>query len=83
MAITCGSTAALRRKSRVGQVALVIGLSAACIAAPLLAWGCHLRHNAVLAIKQAESLTPRIAEVNVCLWWPAWPKHLQGAPQIV
>jgi type IV pilus assembly protein PilM len=55
---------ALRRKSRVGQVALVIGLSAACITAPLLAWGFHLRHNADLATKQADSLTPRIAEVK-------------------
>jgi type IV pilus assembly protein PilM len=55
---------ALRRKSRVGQVALVIGLSAACVTAPLLAWGFHLRHNADLAIKQADSLTPRIAEVK-------------------
>jgi type IV pilus assembly protein PilM len=55
---------ALRRKSRVGQVALVIGLSAACVTAPLLAWGFHLRHNADLALEQADSLTPRIAEVK-------------------
>jgi type IV pilus assembly protein PilM len=56
---------ALRRKSRIGQVALVIGLSAACIAAPMLAWGFHLFHNSKWAAKQAEELAPQIAGVKV------------------
>ncbi len=55
---------ALRRKSRVGQIALVIALSAACIAAPLLAWGFHLRHDSEWTAKQAEDLKPKILRVN-------------------
>jgi len=55
---------ALRRKSRIGQVALVIGLSAACLAAPLFAWGVHLRQDAGWASKQADLLNPRIAIVK-------------------
>jgi type IV pilus assembly protein PilM len=55
---------ALRRKSKIGQVALVISLSAACVAAPLLAWGVHLRHDAEWTKKQAEELKPKIAQVN-------------------
>jgi type IV pilus assembly protein PilM len=55
---------ALRGKSRVGQVALVIGLSAACITAPMLAWGVHLRHNAEWAAEQTKLLVPQIAGVK-------------------
>jgi type IV pilus assembly protein PilM len=55
---------ALRRRARVGQIALVISLSAACIAAPLLAWGFHLRHDSEWTAKQAEDLRPKIAQVT-------------------
>jgi type IV pilus assembly protein PilM len=55
---------ALRRKSRVGQIALTIGLSAACVSAPLLAWGFHLRHDAEWAASQASARVPQIAEVK-------------------
>jgi len=55
---------ALRRKSRVGQIALVIGLSAACITAPLLAWGLHLRHDAEWTAEETKKLAPQIAGVR-------------------
>jgi type IV pilus assembly protein PilM len=55
---------ALRRKSRVGQIALAIGLSAACISAPLLAWGFHLRHDAEWAASQASARVPQIDGVK-------------------
>jgi type IV pilus assembly protein PilM len=55
---------ALRRKSRVGQIALAIGLSAACVSAPLLAWGFHLRHDAEWAASQASARVPQIAEAK-------------------
>lgn len=51
---------ALRRKSRIGQVALVISLSAACITAPLIAWGFHLLHNEDLATNQVEVLKEKV-----------------------
>jgi type IV pilus assembly protein PilM len=55
---------ALRRKSRVGQLSLVIGLSAACITAPMLAWGLHLHHNAEWVTEQSNLMTPKIAGVK-------------------
>jgi type IV pilus assembly protein PilM len=55
---------ALRRKSKIGQLALVTALSAACVSAPLLAWGFHLRHDAEWTAKQAEALKPRITQVT-------------------
>lgn len=51
---------ALKGKSRIGQIAMVIGLSAACISAPLLAWGVHLSRNAEWAGIQADALTPKM-----------------------
>jgi type IV pilus assembly protein PilM len=55
---------ALRRKSKITQIALTISLSAVCIAAPLLAWGFHLRHDSEWTSKQAEGLRPRITQVT-------------------
>ncbi len=55
---------ALRRKSKLGQVALVIGLTAACITAPLLAWAIHLRQDSEWAAKQADLLEPKIAKIQ-------------------
>jgi type IV pilus assembly protein PilM len=55
---------ALRNKSRVGQIALAVALSAFCLTAPMIAWGAYLRQHAEWSQKKAELLVPQIARVK-------------------
>ncbi len=55
---------ALLRKKVVGQYALVAILAAACLSAPMLAWGIHLGKGAQIASAQANGLTKEIDEAK-------------------
>ena len=55
---------AIKKKARLNQIALVIGLSAACICAPLLAWGFHLQRNTDIATRLTEKLVPEISRAQ-------------------
>ncbi len=55
---------ALKRKSRIAQTALALGLSAACLSAPLLAWGFHLRLNAEMARTETTKIEPQISDTK-------------------
>ncbi|MEI6871071.1 MAG: pilus assembly protein PilM [Verrucomicrobiota bacterium] len=55
---------AIRKKSYLNQIALAIGLSAACVCAPLLAWGFHLQRSAEIAAGLTEKLIPEISRAQ-------------------
>ena len=55
---------ALRKKTHLNQIALVIGLSAACICAPLLAWSFHLQRAAAIAEQTTQKLIPEISKAQ-------------------
>lgn len=62
---------AIRRKSTLGQYTLVAGLAAACICAPMLAWGFHLKTATALASARASALAPEIEEAK------KWEKEIK------
>lgn len=63
---------AVNRKKVISQYAVVIGLAAACLCAPALAWGFHLRRSAEVAAKQADGLIKEIEEAK------RWDKEIKG-----
>ena len=55
---------AIKKKARLNQIALAIALSAACICAPLLAWGFHFQRSTDIATGLTEKLVPEISRAQ-------------------
>jgi len=68
---------AVRRKKVISQYALVAGLAAACICAPALAWGLHLKKTAQIATQQADSLVREIEEAK------GWDKQIKSVRESI
>lgn len=62
---------AVLRKKVLSQYALVTVLAAACLCAPMVAWGLHLRKGAQIASEQANGLTKEIDEAK------KWEKEIK------
>jgi type IV pilus assembly protein PilM len=63
---------AIRRKSAIGQYTLATALAAACVCAPMMAWGVHLKNATALASAKASALAPEIEEAK------KWEKEIKA-----
>ena len=63
---------AVNRKKVISQYAIVVGLATACLCAPAVAWGFHLRRSAEIAAKQADGLVKEIEEAK------KWDKEIKA-----